>query len=356
MGTRPEAIKLAPVVAGLRAQGRLEPFVVATSQHREMLAQALEPFGLRPDLDLDLMTPDQTAIRIASRVLSGLEPVLEQVRPAWAVVQGDTTTAFAASVASFYAGVRVAHVEAGLRTGRMDAPFPEEFNRRGIAVAASLHLAPTEQARDHLLREGVDPDQVMVVGNTVVDAVEAILASRAQADADDEVPLVLMTLHRRESFGGPMERVLQAVRQLALRFRGRVRLVYPVHPNPQVQRVARSVLAGIDGVELVAPLDYLQFLEMFRRARFVMTDSGGVQEEAAAVGTPVLVLREVTERPELIESGWGRLVGTDPERMLEEAARLLTDDGALAAMTRKPNPFGDGRSGERIAHALADRV
>jgi UDP-N-acetylglucosamine 2-epimerase len=353
MGTRPEAIKLAPVVAALRRQGRLRPVVVATSQHREMLAQALEPFALEPHVDLDLMTPDQTATRIASRVLAALEPVIDEHEPVWTVVQGDTTSAFAAAMASFYAAVPVAHVEAGLRTGCMHAPFPEEFNRRGITVAADLHFAPTEWARDNLLREGVADDQIEMVGNTVVDAVHRILAERPARERGDDRSLVLMTLHRRESFGEPMARILRAVQRLAGSCRGRLRLVYPVHPNPNVRRVAREVLRDVPGVELVRPLDYPRFLELYRRARFVMTDSGGVQEEAAAVGTPVLVLRDVTERPELIEAGWGCLVGTDPERVLTEARRLLDDDEALRAMTRSPNPFGDGQSGERIATALA---
>jgi len=356
MGTRPEAIKLAPVIEALRRQGRLTPLVVSTAQHRQMLPQALAPFGIVPDQDLDVMASDQTATQIAREVMAGLEPLLPRVRPAWTVVQGDTTTAFAAAVTSFYAGVPVAHVEAGLRTGRMDAPFPEEFNRRSIAVAASLHLAPTPRAREQLLGEGFEPDGVVVVGNTVVDAVASVLARAAPAARDEGPPRVLLTVHRRESFGAPMVRVLEAIRLLAQEYRGRVRWIYPVHPNPNVESVARSVLSGAPGVELVAPLDYPGFLRLFAEARFVMTDSGGVQEEAAAVGTPVLVLREVTERPELIESGWGRLVGTEAETILAEARRLLDSDAEVERMTRRPNPFGDGRSGERIATELARRL
>jgi UDP-N-acetylglucosamine 2-epimerase (non-hydrolysing) len=356
-GTRPEAIKLAPVVAALRSGGRLVPLLVATSQHREMLKQALAPFGLVPDVDLDVMTPSQTPSRVAAGVLLRLEPLLAERRPAWTIVQGDTTTALAAAWASFHAGVPVAHVEAGLRSGRMDSPFPEEFNRRALAVAASLHFAPTPRAAKNLLAEGIDPDAVLTVGNTVVDAVRAIRGAAPPVHLHRAgPPLVLLTLHRRESFGEPLRRLLAAVRTLAEERPGRLRVVYTVHPNPEVDGPAREILAGVAGVELVPPLDYPRFLDLFASARFVLTDSGGVQEEAPALGVPVLVLRDVTERPELLESGWGRLVGTDPERLLAESRRLLDDDEELGSMTSGPNPFGDGRAAERIASALAERT
>lgn len=354
-GTRPEAIKLAPVVEALRAGGRLRPLLVATSQHREMLRQALRPFGLAPDVDLDIMTAGQTPTRVAVEVLRRFEPLLGEHRPAWVVVQGDTTTAFAAAVAAFYGGVKVAHVEAGLRTGRLDAPFPEEFNRRAAAVAATLHLAPTAAAAANLRAEGIAEGGILVVGNTVVDAVRRIRRSRPSAPPA-EPPLVLVTLHRRESFGEPIARVLGALRALAEQNAGRIRLVYPVHPNPNVDSPARAALAGVPGVELYPPLDYPAFLELFARARFVLSDSGGVQEEGPTLGVPVLVLRDTTERPEVLESGWGRLVGTDPGLILAESTRLLHDDEALAAMKRGPNPFGDGHAAERIAEALAGRT
>jgi UDP-N-acetylglucosamine 2-epimerase (non-hydrolysing) len=355
VGTRPEAIKLAPVVEALRRQGRLEPVLVATSQHADLLAQALAPFGLEPEVDLRVMTSNQTPTGVAAAVLQRLEPVLAAVRPAWTVVQGDTTTVAAAAMASFYAGVAVAHVEAGLRSGRMDAPFPEEYNRRVTAVAASLHFAPTPRAAANLRAEGVAAERILTVGNTVVDAVGRILAARP-APAPSGPPLVVMTLHRRESFGAPLERVLRAVRRLAEERPGRLRLVYPVHPNPNVSGPAREILGGVPGVELCAPTGYPEFLALLARARFALTDSGGVQEEAPTVGVPVLVLRELTERPEVVESGWGRVVGTDPEEILLQARRLLDDDAARVAMTAGPNPFGDGHAGERIAAALAEGV
>jgi UDP-N-acetylglucosamine 2-epimerase (non-hydrolysing) len=355
LGTRPEAIKLAPVIGALRRDGELQPIVVATSQHREMLRQALRPFGLVPDLDLDVMTEGQTPTAVAAAVLDRLEPLLQTHRPLWTVVQGDTTSTLAASIASFYAGIPLAHVEAGLRTGRLDAPFPEEFNRRGVAVGASLHCAPTVRAADNLRREGVPDERIVVVGNTVVDAVREIVATVPSVRGDGR-SLVLVTLHRRESFGAPLQRLLGALRELAEESGGRVRFVLPVHPNPRVRGPVRELLGGAPGVELRDPLDYPEFLALFRDALFVMTDSGGVQEEAPSLGVPVLVLRETTERPEVVESGWGKVVGTDPERLLAEARRLRDDPAARAQMTSGPNPFGDGHSGERIARLLLERA
>jgi UDP-N-acetylglucosamine 2-epimerase len=318
-----------------------------------MLSQALQPFGLEPEVDLRVMTAHQTPTGVAAAVLERLEPVLERVRPAWTVVQGDTTTVAAAAMASFYCRVDVAHVEAGLRSGRLDAPFPEEYNRRATAVAASLHFAPTAGAAANLRAEGVAPERILTVGNTAVDAVRRILAV-GPAPTPAVPPLVVMTLHRRESFGRPLERVLRAVRRLAEERPGRLRLVYPVHPNPSVSGPAQRLLGGVPGVELLAPMGYPEFLALLARARFALTDSGGVQEEAPTVGVPVLVLREVTERPEVVEAGWGRVVGTDEEEILAQARRLLDDDDARAAMTAGPNPFGDGHAGERIATALAE--
>ena len=353
VGTRPEAIKLAPVVEALRRQGRLEPVIVATSQHREMLRQALAPFDLAPDIDLDVMTAGQTPTRVAFEVLRRLEPVLAELEPAWTVVQGDTTTALAAGIGSFYAGVPVAHVEAGLRTGRMDAPFPEEFNRRALAVAASIHFAPTGGAAANLRAEGFDETAIHVVGNTVVDAVHRIIGA-TRMNSGDPRPVVLVTLHRRESFGEPIRRAMRAIRTLAEERPGRIRIVYPVHPNPNVSVPAHEILGGVPGVELCEPMSYPDLLRTFASARLALSDSGGIQEEAPSVGTPVLVLRETTERPEVVESGWARLVGTDPEQILAGARALLDDDTAYAAMTSGPNPFGDGSAAERIATILAE--
>lgn len=353
VGTRPEAIKLAPVVEMLRGSSLFRPVILATSQHREMLRQALAPFGLAPDVDLDVMTDGQSPAAVAARVLARIERPLAEIAPAFVVVQGDTTTALAAAWASFYAGVPVAHVEAGLRSGRADSPFPEEFNRRGVAVAASLHLAPTERARENLRLEGIDPAAVFVVGNTVVDAVLRILSGMPQRVPEPGPATVLVTLHRRESFGEPLERALGAIRRLALERGDTVRVVFPIHPNPNVSVPARRLLDGLPNVELVDPLDYPGFLEVFSRARFAISDSGGVQEEAPCVGVPVLVARETTERPEVIESGWGVLVGTDPDRILSESRRLLDDEDAWRARRAGPNPFGDGNAARRIVEVLS---
>ena len=353
VGTRPEAIKLAPVVEALRGSTLLRPVILATSQHREMLRQALAPFGLAPDVDLEVMTDGQSPNTVAARVLERIERPLAAIAPAFVVVQGDTTTALSAAWASFHAGVPVAHVEAGLRSGRVDSPFPEEFNRRGVAVAASLHFAPTVRARENLLREGVDPAAVHVVGNTVVDAVARILSAVPHREPEPERATVLVTLHRRESLGAPLERVLGAIRTLALERGDTMRVVFPIHPNPSVSAPVRRILGGLPNVALRDPLDYPELLEVFSRSRFAISDSGGIQEEAPCVGIPVLVARETTERPEVLESGWGVLVGTDPDRILAESRRLLDDEEAWRARRSGPNPFGDGRAARRIVEILS---
>ena len=353
VGTRPEAIKLAPVVESLRGSSLFRPVILATSQHREMLRQALAPFGLVPDVDLEGRTEGQSPTAVAARVLARIEGPLAEIAPAFVVVQGDTTTALAAACASFYAGVPVAHVEAGLRSGRVDSPFPEEFNRRGVAVAASLHFAPTVRARENLRREGVDPASVHVVGNTVVDAVARILSGVPRREPEPGRATVLVTLHRRESFGAPLERALGAIRSLALERGDAVRIVLPVHPNPNVSVPVRRLLGGLPNVELCDPLDYPEFLEVFFRSRFAISDSGGMQEEAPCVRVPVLVARETTERPEVLESGWGVLVGTDPDRILAESRRLLDDEEAWQARRSGPNPFGDGHAARRIVEILS---
>ncbi|MFN3412747.1 MAG: non-hydrolyzing UDP-N-acetylglucosamine 2-epimerase [Thermoanaerobaculum sp.] len=354
VGTRPEAIKLAPVYRAVAHQGLFRPLLLSTSQHRELLQQALAPFALEPEIDLHIMTEGQTPNQVASQVFARLPQVLEDIHPAWVVVQGDTTTAFAAAAAAFYCRVPVAHVEAGLRSFRLDAPFPEEFNRKAVSVACTLHLAPTLRAKKNLLAEGVPENQVVVVGNPVVDAVQWILA-QLPPPAEDHAKHVLVTLHRRESFGKPLLGLLTALRTLAERHSPNVKITYPVHPNPNVRNAAFKVLAGVPGVELVPPLDYPQFLQMFRSSRVVLSDSGGVQEEAPSVGVPVLVAREVTERPEAVESGWARLVGTDPETVLSQLEELLFDEAAWQKARGGPNPFGDGKAGEKIAATLAER-
>ncbi|MCX7895428.1 MAG: UDP-N-acetylglucosamine 2-epimerase (non-hydrolyzing) [Thermoanaerobaculum sp.] len=353
VGTRPEAIKLAPVYRAIKAQGFFRPVLVCTSQHRELLQQALQPFGLMPEVDLQIMTENQTPAQVASHVLRLLPPVLDRWRPDWLLVQGDTTTAFAAAVTAFYHRIPVAHVEAGLRSFRLDAPFPEEFNRRGVAVACSWHFAPTERARANLLAEGISADKISVVGNTVVDAVQWILKQQPLLPADGKRH-VLVTLHRRESFGAPLRGLLQALRQVAERHYPHVEVTFPVHPNPQVRGPVLELLRDVRGIRLIPPLDYPDFLQAFRRSRVVLSDSGGVQEEAPSLGVPVLVAREVTERPEAVESGWARLVGTDPQRVVTELEAMLFDDAHWERARGGPNPFGDGNAGERIARTLAE--
>ena len=351
VGTRPEAIKMAPIVLRLRQEPKtFRVTLCTTAQHRGLLDSPLGLFGLRPDVDLDLMQPNQTLNGLCSRIFEGIDACLAEQRPDWLLVQGDTTTVMAAALAGFHRCVRVAHVEAGLRTGDLENPFPEEMNRRVADLVSSLHLAPTRRAAEALRREGILDSQIHVTGNTVVDALLWI-AGTEPAAADSK--MVLITSHRRESFGEPMRRAFRGIARLARRFPDHS-FVFPVHPNPNVAAAA-GVLQGIPNVRLVEPADYRQFVSWLRSARLVITDSGGVQEEAPTFGTPVLVLRDMTERPEGVERGVARLVGTDERRIFEEAERLLTDENAHAAMASAGNPYGDGRAAGRIAALLAGR-
>jgi len=352
VGTRPEAIKMAPVVLRLRAQPGFETVVCATAQHRDLLDSALALFGIVPDVDLDLMRPNQTPSAVAAGVLSAFDAVLADSAPDVVLVQGDTTTVMAASLACFHRGVRVGHVEAGLRTANLRNPFPEEMNRRVTDLVSSLHFAPTPRSAGALRAEGVDAATIHVTGNTVVDALEW-LAERSPDGEEDGRDLVLVTSHRRESFGEPMRRSFRAIARLARRF-PETRFVFPVHPNPNVIEAARA-FDGIGNVELLAPVDYARLVSWMRRAKIILTDSGGIQEEAPTFGKPTLVLRETTERPEGIEAGVAKLVGTDEETIYREAERLLSDPSALAAMSRPANPYGDGRAAERIVAILAGR-
>jgi UDP-N-acetylglucosamine 2-epimerase (non-hydrolysing) len=349
-GTRPEAIKMAPVVAALRRRpDRFAVRACCTGQHREMVDQAQELLGLRPDLDLGLMRPEQTLNGLASSAIAAMDQVLVDERPEWMLVQGDTTTALAAALAAFHRGVRVGHVEAGLRTGDLARPFPEEANRRLIDVLASALFAPTEGAGRALLAEGCPADRMFVVGNTVVDALQGIAQGPAEIPAHPEV---LVTVHRRESFGDPLREIFAALRELA-ESSPDTRWIYPVHRNPNVRGPAFELLSGVANLELHDPFDYAELVRRLRRCRFVLTDSGGIQEEAPAFGKPVLVLRETTERPEGIEAGVARLVGTERRRIVLEARRLLTSEESYRAMARAVNPYGDGRSALRIAAILA---
>jgi UDP-N-acetylglucosamine 2-epimerase (non-hydrolysing) len=361
-GTRPEAIKMAPVVAALQNIPRFETRICVTAQHRQMLDQVLDLFAIRPDFDLNLMKPGQDLTDITASVLQGMHEILSSWRPDCVLVHGDTTTTFAAALAAYYEKVAVGHVEAGLRTGNIYAPWPEEMNRRLAATIASLHFAPTERARDNLLREGVPEERIHVTGNTVIDALLHVTA-RIKDDApfreslvdrfsylDPSKRLILITGHRRENFGEGFERICLALRTLGKR--KDVEILYPVHLNPNVREPVHRILGDLPNIYLIEPLDYLPFIYLMDRAYLIITDSGGVQEEAPSLGKPVLVMRETTERPEAVEAGTARLVGTDTGRIIDSVSMLLDDVNAYTRMSKAHNPYGDGRSAKRIADSL----
>src|SRR5688500_3771995 len=361
-GTRPEAIKLFPLVHALAADSRFESRVCVSAQHRGMLDQVLDIAGIGPDHDLDLMRPDQSLDALTAALLSGLGAVMDAEKPDWVVVQGDTATAMAGALAAYYRKIPVCHVEAGLRSGNIHHPWPEEVNRKVIGTIAALHCAPTETAAEALRRENVDPAIIHVTGNTVIDALHWITARIAAeprlavglAELEERFAgkrIVGVTSHRRESFGEGMRAIAAAIRRLAAR--SDVAVIFPVHLNPNVREVMERELAGLDNVALVEPLDYPHFARLLGLATLMLTDSGGVQEEAPALGKPVLVMRETTERPEGIAAGTARLVGTDADTIVAEAGRLLDDEAAYAAMARAHNPFGDGRSAGRSAGPVA---
>jgi UDP-N-acetylglucosamine 2-epimerase (non-hydrolysing) len=361
-GTRPEAIKLFPLVHRLARDDRFIGRVCISAQHREMLDQVLDIAGIVPDHDLDLMTPGQTLDALAARALVEIGKVLDLEQPDWVVVQGDTTTVMAGAIAAYYRKIPVCHVEAGLRSGDIHHPWPEEVNRRVVGSFAALHCAPTTTARDALLRENVDPATVHVTGNTVIDALQWVTArvgdSPALADGLRALEerfagrrIIGVTSHRRENFGEGMQAIAKAVKSIASR--QDVAVIFPVHLNPQVRAVMKAELAGLDNLALLEPLDYPQFARLLDISHLMLTDSGGVQEEAPALGKPVLVMRETTERPEGIAAGTARLVGTDADRIVRETNRLLDDPAAYAAMAQSHNPFGDGHAAERIADLLA---
>jgi UDP-N-acetylglucosamine 2-epimerase (non-hydrolysing) len=361
-GTRPEAIKLFPLCHALEADPRFDSRVCVSGQHRGMLDQVLQISGVVPHHDLDLMQPDQSLDQLTARLITGLGAVMDAEQPDWVVVQGDTATAMCGALAAYYRKVPVCHVEAGLRSGNNYHPWPEEVNRKVIGSIATLHCAPTEASQAALLLENVDPATVHVTGNTVIDALywitAKIAAEPSQANGLAELEerfkgkrIVGVTTHRRENFGGGMEAIAQAVRRLAAR--PDVAVIFPVHLNPNVRAVMDGALGGIANVAMIEPLDYPHFARLLSVADLMLTDSGGVQEEAPALGKPVLVMRETTERPEGVAAGTAMLVGTDADRIVAEASRLLDDRAAYEAMARAHNPFGDGRSSRRICDLLA---
>ena len=360
-GTRPEAIKMAPVVRALQEERDIESVVAVTAQHREMLDQVLDLFSIIPHFDLNIMRPGQSLSQITSKVMEGVGSVIEEVKPDLVLVHGDTTTTLSASLAAYYQQVPVGHVEAGLRTGNIYSPWPEEINRKIAGAISRLHFAPTQNSARNLIKEGVSEKNITVTGNTVIDALlevvhrlENDLLQSAEFDRklkiDPTKRLILVTGHRRESFGEGFARICTGLAELANR--EDIQIIYPVHLNPNVVGPVEERLKDLPGITLIAPQEYLPFVHLMRRAHIILTDSGGVQEEAPSLGKPVLVMRETTERPEAVEAGTVSLVGTDPELIVNESRRLLDDEDAYANMSRAHNPYGDGHASSRIIDAI----
>lgn len=365
-GTRPEAIKMSPVIEELRKSDRLDVRICVTAQHRQMLDQVLELFDIKPDHDLDLMQPNQTLDQLTARALTGVGAVLDTEKPDIVLVHGDTTTTLAASLAAFYRKLAVGHVEAGLRSGSLSSPFPEEMNRRVATLATKYHFAPTERSRQNLLSELVADTDIYVTGNTVVDALfaavrkiqETPIRSRQHEERfsflDPNKRIVLVTGHRRENFGAGFEEICSALARIALE--RDVQIVYPVHPNPNVVEPVHRILGGIPFVHLIDPLDYEPFVYLMKRSHLIITDSGGVQEEAPSLGKPILVMRDTTERPEAVEAGTVVLVGTSSDRIVKETLALLDDAGRYRTMAQASNPYGDGTAAQRIRKIIEERL
>jgi len=363
LGTRPEAVKMAPVLKKLAEKKEFDSQLCVTAQHRQLLDQVLNLFDIHPQIDLNLMRADQTLTEITTGILNGLEPVIIRLKPDWILVQGDTTSVMAASLLAYYHRVAIGHVEAGLRTGDKWQPFPEEINRRIAGVIADLHFAPTEHSRQNLLREGVPQERILVTGNTVIDALQSVinqpipgetteLLKKLGATSPEQKQLILVTAHRRENFGEPIKEICRALRRIAEDNPEGVRIVYPVHLNPNIQVPVRSLLSDVPNITLLPPLDYLPMIHLINHAKVVLTDSGGIQEEATALKVPTLVLRQVTERPEGIETGILKLVGTDARRIIAETNKLLKPGLSHKEAIDTPNPYGDGHAAERIVNAL----
>jgi len=359
-GTRPEAVKMAPLIKAIDASDVLEPIVVSTGQHREMMDKVNNWFGIKPHVDLGVFRQGSSLNELAARILTDLDPVLETEKPDAVVIQGDTTTVAIAAIACFYRLIPIVHLEAGLRSGDIHSPFPEEANRKIAGQVAGLHLAPTNTSKTNLLREGVDSNKVVVAGNTVVDALRwtadqpvSFSDDRLQAELEADRPMILLTAHRRENWGEPMRRIGAAIAAIARKYPEYL-IVFPAHANPLVRAQIVPAVQGLDNVLACDPLDYPEFVHAQKWAHIVLTDSGGVQEEAPSFGTPVLVLRENTERPEAVDAGTVKLIGTEVGRMVHEVSTLIDDPSEYALMSRTVNPYGDGRAGERSAAAIAE--
>ena len=355
-GTRPEAVKMAPIVKLLAQTAGVESRVCVTAQHRQMLDQVLSLFEIKPDYDLDLMRDDQSMAQLSANIFTHLDPVLDDFKPDWVLAVGDTTTVVTTSLLAFYRRIKFGHVEAGLRTHNKWHPFPEEINRRLATVTADLHFAPTEWSQGNLLREGVDPKTIVVTGNSVIDALKFVSKQAAPNETKEILAklgskkIILVTAHRRENFGVPLENICRALKELASR--DDVEIVYPVHLNPNVQEPVYRSLSGVEHITLLPPLDYLPLVHLMKHAVLILTDSGGIQEEAPAFGIPTLVLRDVTERPEGVDAGTLKLVGTETSFIVEQAARLLENESAYAEMAKAVNPYGDGHTAEKIIQTL----
>ena len=358
IGTRPEAVKLSPVIHELSLKSEIESIVCVTAQHRQMLDQVLRIFNIKPDYDLDLMTPGLSHGGLTAKVFEFLEPVYTEVKPDWVIVQGDTTTVLVASLLAYYLKLKLGHVEAGLRTGDKFQPFPEEVNRIVASVVADLHFAPTELSRQNLLRENIPDSKIVVTGNPGIDALNWVIKQPFDISSLDigllpeNTRLVLVTTHRRESFGKPLENICMAIKELAELYDGQVHFAYPVHLNPAVQKTTNQILQGIRNVSLLPPLDYQTMINLMKQSFIILTDSGGIQEEAAGLGVPTLVMRKVTERPEGIQAGTLKLVGTNKEVIVNETQHLLENASAYNLMANAVNPFGDGLASRRIVDAL----
>ena len=357
-GTRPEAIKMAPLVKELEKRDEVESVVCVTAQHRQMLDQVLETFNIKPDYDLDIMKQEQTLSDITSRVLHGLEDVFKEVKPDIVLVYGDTTTTFAGALAAFYNQVDIGHVEAGLRTNDKYSPYPEEMNRQMVDCMTDMYFAPTNLSKENLLKENIDKDKIYVTGNTAIDAMATTVKkdySHPELDwVKDDEKLILVTAHRRENLGDPMRNIFKAIRRIVDEFKD-VKVLYPIHLNPKVRDVAHEIFDGCDRVRLIEPLEVFDFHNFINKCYMIMSDSGGVQEEAPSLGKPVLVLRDTTERPEGIDAGTLKLVGTDEENIYREAKLLLTDLEEYERMSKASNPYGDGHASERITDAIVKR-
>ena len=369
LGTRPEAVKMSPIVRQLKAAAGMETRVCVTAQHRQMLDQVLELFQIEPEYDLDLMRDGQTMAQISAGIFTHLDPILEEFDPDWVLAVGDTTTVVTTSLLAFYRKIKFGHVEAGLRTHNKWHPFPEEINRRLATVTADLHFAPTEWSKSNLLHEGVDEEHIIVTGNSVIDALKHV-ADQAQPEEittllsklkvaspalrQDRKKLILVTAHRRENFGQPMENICHALKELAQR--KDVEIIYPIHLNPHVQEPVNRILKDLPRLTLLPPLDYRPMVHLMKNATLILTDSGGLQEEAPSFGIPVLVMRETTERPEGVDAGTLKLVGTNTRRIVEETTRLLENEIEYAKMAQASNPYGDGHTAERIVEALLKRI